>query len=260
MKRIIFILTLVAGCLTANAQVQQQFGIQIGSQGNLLRQNSLTEEKKLGLANNLNGPQIGIAYETDFYKGLGTYIALNYSYSMQFAKSTPSMSNNFETQTATLYHSLNIPFQLQFRYLLAQKTWVALYTGPMFQFGLKMQQIQTTQQPIAGLDPDKTTKNEYQYNYDYYIIHEQASRNIHSDADNDGRRDFNRFNPMWSVGGAFQFHQFFIRGGYSWGIANLYYDRTFTDLNNQASSWIRRVRHDEWSVSIGWYFAYTRND
>lgn len=245
--------------LTANAQVQQQIAIQIGSQGNLLRQNSSTDNT-VKLANNLNGPQIGIAYDVDFYKGIGLYLAANYSYGVQIKQSTPDMTNNFEVRTTTVYHSVNIPIDLQYRFLLAHKTWISIYTGPMFQVGLKMQQLQTTEQPIAGLDPRRTKTNEYQYSYDYFIISNQANANKLSDADNDGRRDYNRFNPLWSLGGAFQFHQFYIRGGYSWGLANLYYDRTYTNLADQTLEWKRRMRHDEWSISIGWYFAYTDND
>ena len=257
MKRIIFSLATLFCTLAAFSQVQQQIGFMLGGNGNLLRANSQADEKKLALADRLYGPSFGIAYDVDFYKGVGLYFGVNYTFGTQIKKHTPTVDNNHQLRTTTIYHAVSIPLELQFRYQLAYKTWITIYTGPLFQVGLKMQQIQTTEQPIAGFDPTKTRLKDYQYYYDYFIVSADARKNKFSDEDGDGRRDFNRFNPMWSVGAAFQFHQFFIRGGYSWGLSNIYYDRTYTKLSDQTLEWKRRIRHDEWSVSIGWYFAYT---
>ena len=260
MKRIFFCIATIICTFAVHAQIQQQFGFLIGAEGDLLRKNSQIAEKTLSLADNLYGPKIGLAYEVDFYKGLGMFLGVNYSFGTQIRKSTPSVDNDYELRTTTFFHSISVPVNLQYRYLLAQNTWISIYTGPLLQSGIKMQQIQTTEQPLAGLEPTKTRQKDFQYTYDYFVISDQANLNKFSDADGDRRHDYNRFNLMWSLGMSFQFHQFFIRGGYSWGIVNQYYDITYTNLNDQNSEWKRRLRHDEWSVSIGWYFAYTKHD
>jgi len=257
MKRLLLISSIVVSTLFVNAEVKQQFGIQVGTEGNLVRQNSLSDTA-VSLVHNLNGPSIGLAYEVDMYKGLSLYMAANYSFSTQVKKTDPGMLNNYQTGTLTKYHAIGIPIQLQYRFLLAQNTWISVFAGSLFQVGLSMQQIQTTENPINGLPTYKVNNGRYQYLYDYYKISDVSELNIFSDADNDHRHDHNRFNTMLGIGLEFQFYQFYVRGGYNWGLSNLYYDRTFTNLSDNSKEWMRRQRQDEWSVHIGWYFAYTK--
>ncbi len=257
MKRLLLISAVIISSLVAYAEVKQQIGFQIGSEGNLARLNTASDTA-LSLAHNLNGPTIGLAYEVDMYKGLSFYIAANYSFSTQLKKTDPNMLNNYQVSTLTNFHAISIPIHLQYRFLLAENTWISVYAGPLLQVGIKKQQIQTTENPINGLPVHKINGNQYRYVYDYYKIVENTELNKFSDADNDRRRDHNRFNPMLGIGLEFQFYQFYVRGGYNWGVANLYYDRTFTNLQDTSKEWLRRQRQDEWSVHFGWYFAYTR--
>ena len=255
----LIIISLLISATVINAQVKQQFGIQLGFEENLFRQNSLGNSK-YSVAYNLNGPKVGFVYEVIFWKGIGLYTGINYSYSQLFMRSTPSMLNNYEVHTTTSFHNVSVPIHLEYKFTLAKNTWITIFTGPWFQYGINLHQTQVTQQPIQGLSYVGRSGDNYKYGYDFYRLGENTLLNKLSDADGDGRRDLNRFAPKWGIGGAFQFHQFYIRGGYNWGLINNYYDRTYTHLEDQTQEWVRKARFDQWFITLGWYFAYTEEE
>lgn len=255
MKKTILTLIAILSLTPLFAQIRQSVGFQFGFEQDIFRYNTnnYLQPKKLTQYQLLNGGQVGLAYEILFWKGLGIYVNANYAYTTKVEKLTPAMANDYQTQTITKYHSINIPLHLQYKILLANQTWITIYVGPTFQYAISREAVQVHEQPIlkyATIGQEKN--NTFRYTFNYYTVHSDSEFNKYSDADGDFRRDFNRFNPLMGLGIALQFHQFYLRGGYNFGIANNYYDRTQTK-----EEWSRRSRNDQWSIAIGWYFAYT---
>ena len=73
-----------------------------------------------------------------------------------------------------------------------------------------------------------------------------------TDLDGDGVYDYHRFNVTWGVGAGFQYKQYYLRGGYDFGICNPYNDRYF---NHSISTYEfnRKGRQDQWSLKLGVY-------
>ena len=123
---------------------------------------------------------------------------------------------------------MEIPIEWQYKFEIAQKTWLILYTGPTLQCGLAFK--------------DKwylRTNNESES-----ILKEE---NIYSEQDmND--YTLKRLNVTWGIGAGFQYERYFLRGGYDFGLINPYKAHSFDNQDIHT-----RGRFDQWHIKLGIY-------
>ena len=105
-----------------------------------------------------------------------------------------------------------------------------LYTGPTIQCGLAM-----------------TWKR---YNQDYEGEKRKPTVFDGYDIDNDPDQVLKRLNITWGLGAGFQYKQYFLRGGYDFGIITPYKN---TDFSTGVHT---RGRLDQWNIKIGVYLWY----
>ena len=70
--------------------------------------------------------------------------------------------------------------------------------------------------------------------------------------DSEQSRDLKRFNLTWGVGVGFQYQQFFLRGGYDFGLVNPYKETNFNKMGF-ANDRYTRGRLDQWNLRLGMY-------
>jgi hypothetical protein len=128
-----------------------------------------------------------------------------------------------------MYHQLEIPVDWQYKFEIADKTYLILYTGPTLQLGLSYKQSTRTQMSpngdIASVDADRYTQ-----------------KSVFA---------LKRLNVTWGVGAGFQYDRYFLRGGYDFGILNPYKEATF-QVSDEYSPYTRG-RFDQWQIKIGMY-------
>ena len=181
-----------------------------------------------------DGIKLGVTYQTTLIKGFGVSSSLNYTHSTHVGAWTINPSSAaIKTKEDHNFHQLEIPVDWQYRFLIAKQTYVALYTGPTLQIGLANTYRYRT---MLG---DKIQDD---YKVDVYKI----------DEDHDGIPDYNRLNVTWGVGASFQYKQYFIRGGYDFGIMSVYRDPYYN--TSSESGWNRKGRLDQWQIKLGIYF------
>jgi hypothetical protein len=122
---------------------------------------------------------------------------------------------------------LEIPIDWQYKFEIAQNTWVILYTGPTLQCGLDFTKRNFTDN---GKEVTFTSEN-----------------NVYSV---DDMKDYalKRINVTWGIGAGFQYERYFIRGGYDFGIINPYKAQSFTGYDAYT-----RGRFDQWQIKLGMY-------
>ena len=183
-----------------------------------------------------DGVKVGVIYETNIIKGFGVSSSLNYTHSTHIGPWTVDKNSAaIRTKEDHNFHQLEIPVDWQYRFLIAKQTYVSLYTGPTLQIGLANTFRYRTK---VG---DEITKDE---KVDVYKI----------DEDHDGKPDYNRVNVTWGVGASFQYKQYFIRGGYDFGIMNVYRDGFDDRPSYNGGQWNRDGRLDQWQIKLGIYF------
>ena len=181
-----------------------------------------------------DGIKLGVTYQTTIIKGFGVSSSLNYTHSTHVGAwtVTPGMAA-MKTKEDHNFHQLEIPVDWQYRFLIAKQTYVSLYTGPTLQIGL----ANTYRYRVKV--GDEITQD---WKQDVYKL----------DEDHDGIPDYNRVNVTWGVGASFQYKQYFIRGGYDFGIMSVYRDPYFN--TSSESGWNRKGRLDQWQIKLGIYF------
>ena len=181
-----------------------------------------------------DGIKLGVTYQTTLIKGFGVSSSLNYTHSTHIGAWTVMPgSAAIKTKEDHNFHQLEIPVDWQYRFLIAKYTYIALYTGPTLQIGL----ANTFRYRTKVGDEIKED-----WKQDVYKI----------DSDNDGIPDYNRLNVTWGVGASFQYKQYFIRGGYDFGIMSVYRDPYYN--TSSESGWNRKGRLDQWQIKLGIYF------
>ena len=117
----------------------------------------------------------------------------------------------------------------QYKFEIAQRTWLILYTGPTLQYGLSLNE--------KGLrKDDKGNVTEYRDVNRYSL-------------DKNEHLALKPLNVTWGIGAGFQYVRYFLRGGYDFGLVNPYKSISFAgkDINT-------RGRFDQWQIKLGIYF------
>ena len=226
------ILCAILACATiqfANAQ-KQYIGVQVGFTQPTTRLNMPVSGKEKTLTPTaLNGFKVGVVYDATLVAGFGYTIGLNYTFGAKKTDWKSVGSNTYpRSYKSTMYHQLEIPVDWQYKFEIAQNTWVMLYTGPTLQCGLAFKDkwyVRTNQESES-------------------ILKEE---NIYSEQD---MQDYTlkRMNVTWGIGAGFQYERYFLRGGYDFGLINPYKAQSF---NNQDIH--TRGRFDQWQIKLGVY-------
>ncbi|MBR3647280.1 MAG: hypothetical protein IKN59_02700 [Paludibacteraceae bacterium] len=181
-----------------------------------------------------DGFKIGFRYETGLIKGFGVAMELNYGFAADvnsYAAVVGSSTLYKEKQDHYL-HYLEIPVDWQYKFMIAKKTYLTVYTGPTLQVGL-------------------SNHYEVRQKLGDQIINEYRINVYEVDEDKDGIKDYNRLNVTWGVGLGFQYDRYFIRGGYDFGIMSIYKDPYFNVTADDG--WNRKGRLDQWQIKLGIY-------
>ena len=230
MKRILIVILLVASTIKVSAN--DLFGFQIGYAQPTTFLNTPNNKNNL-IRTQYNGLKVGLVYDGTIIKGFGFSMGLNYTFGANI--SDWQSIGNFpypKTCSKSFYHQIEIPIDWQYKFEIAQNTWVILYTGPTLQ---------------CGLDFDKRN---FKDNNGKEIILE-SDQNLFSV---DDMKDYalKRINVTWGVGAGFQYERYFIRGGYDFGIINPYKAYQFDKVVGEGNP-RTRGRFDQWQIKLGMY-------
>lgn len=213
---------------------------------NELQKNASQKGKMFDQNTALHGFSLGFVYETSIVKGFGLQLGLNYSFGANLGKNLGgnNAGTAFKKKEDFFIHEIEIPIDWQYKFEVAKQTYLIVYTGPTFQtgFGFNHKVSQQRVNPTTGkYETIVTTNNFYkQYNTDGSLQDYDADKK----ADN-----LRRLNLTWGVGAGFQYQNYYLRGGYDFGIYNPYCDK-YDDLHNYRY----RGRLDQWSIKLGIYF------
>ena len=230
MKRIVLISVLVMSMVAASAQ--EYVGVQLGYARSITRLNApVMASKEVLTPRAYNGLKVGIVYDATIIKGLGATVGLNYTFganATKWAKKVSTQPTDYpQVRSRGQYHQIEIPVDWQYKFEIAKRTWLMLYTGPTLQCGL--------------LFKDKWYINDGKKEA---FTHEE---NIYSEKD---MNDYvlKRINVTWGIGAGFQYEKYFLRGGYDFGLINPYQAASFSnyDINT-------RGRFDQWQIKLGMY-------
>ena len=228
-------LLFIALCFAAIASAQtQSLGFQLGFTEPILRDNSISQKSKLAPTVTTNGIKTGFVYDATIVKGFGLNLSLNYSLSVDPGKwqVENQLMKAKQMRTSRILHTLEMPIEWQYKFKIAIDTWLIAYTGPVLQYNVVF-----TEKTRHRGDP---IKGEWE---------EPAINHYKIDKDGDDKNDFSPFNIQWGVGGGFQYKNYFIRGGYNFGIYN-----HFRDNYTNTKEYTNRGRYDEWNIRLGIYF------
>lgn len=232
MKRILSICLLMSSIIAfAHAEGKQYVGVQLGFTQPITRLNLPVHDQEKNLTPTvLNGFKVGVVYDATIVKGFGYTLGLNYTFGAKTNEWEKDGENGYpRIQKQELYHQLEIPVDWQYKFEIANNTYLMLYTGPTLQVGLSYKQSTrkqlTPSEDIASVDKDVYTM--------------------------DGVFALKRLNVTWGVGAGLQYERYFLRGGYDFGLINPYKEATFhvSDDYNPYT----RGRFDQWQIKIGMY-------
>ena len=228
MKRILTICVIAMTMTSLHAQ--EYLGVQIGYANPITRLN-VGDNKNTLFPTSYHGMKIGFVYDATLWKGLGVSMGLNYTFGTNVTDWTQKVSTQQglypQVRSRGQYHQLEIPVDWQYKFEIAQNTWIILYTGPTLQCGLAL-----NDKWYIRLNKDSES-----------ILKEE---NLYSEQD---MADYalKRLNVTWGIGAGFQYEKYFLRGGYDFGIINPYKAQSF---NNGAYT---RGRFDQWQIKLGMY-------
>lgn len=179
-----------------------------------------------------NGFKVGMVYETDIIKGFGVIMGLNYTFgtsATDWVKKVNNQPGKYpEVCSKGLYHQIELPIDWQYKFEIAQDTWIILYTGPTLQCGIS---LLNTKYLNTGKQTSITDSKE--------LYDENAGTDY----------VLKRINVTWGIGAGFQYDRYFLRGGYDFGLINPYVSQTFTGQDVYT-----RGRFDQWQIKLGIYF------
>ena len=225
MKRLALILFICAATIMASAQ--DYFGVQLGFAQPIARLNTPTTKTSL-FPTSYNGFKVGLVYDATIVKGFGVSMGLNYTFGNHTSawKQIGKLPYPQERSTGQ-YHQLEIPIDWQYKFEIAKRTWIILYTGPTLQCGLDL------------------TSKLYKTNNGKEIILEKDNSFYSEDMKD---KELKRINVTWGLGAGFQYDRYFLRGGYDFGLINPYKERSF--VGHDAYT---RGRFDQWQIKVGIY-------
>lgn len=231
MKRIVILVMVIAATMTS-VHAEEFLGVQVGFAQSISRLNTPVTKDVLN-PTNYNGMKVGLVYDATWIKGFGVTMGLNYTFganTTDWAQQYPNGGNFPQIRSQRQYHQLEIPVDWQYKFEIAQRTWLILYTGPTLQCGLSFQN-------------KDYTRNDYNSKGDNPKV-----KNYYSEAD---MKDYalKRINVTWGIGAGFQYERYFLRGGYDFGLINPYKAQSFSneDINT-------RGHFDQWQIKLGMYF------
>ena len=228
MKRILIICVIAMTMTSLHAQ--EYLGVQIGYANPITRLN-VGDNKNTLFPTSYHGMKIGFVYDATLWKGLGVSMGLNYTFGTNVTDWTQKVSTQQglypQVRSRGQYHQLEIPVDWQYKFEIAQNTWIILYTGPTLQCGLAL-------------------------NDKWYIRLNKDSESISKEDNLYSEQDMadyalKRLNVTWGIGAGFQYEKYFLRGGYDFGIINPYKAQSF---NNGIYT---RGRFDQWQIKLGMY-------
>lgn len=230
MKRLTLILFICAA--TAMASAQDYFGVQLGFAQPIARLNTPTTKTSL-LATSYNGFKVGLVYDATIIKGFGVSMGLNYTFGNHTSawKQIGTLPYPQERSTGQ-YHQLEIPIDWQYKFEIAKRTWIILYTGPTLQCGLDL------------------TSKLYKTNNGKEITLEKDNSFYSEDMKD---KELKRINVTWGLGAGFQYDRYFLRGGYDFGLINPYKASQFDYTDTNGGHPRTRGRFDQWQIKVGIY-------
>ena len=238
-KRILFTIFVCCNILLIHAESNQYVGFQLGFSQPITRLNSALPGEETTLNSTIyNGLKVGVVYDATIIKGFGFNMGLNYT----FGGNQTDWKNLNTVSTAQRrlkrqYHQMELVVDWQYKFQIAQNTWLILYTGPTLQYGFSMKEF--TYDRIGPTQPDELkqdlTKNYYQDEIDSKY----------------SPSSLKHLNVTWGLGAGFQFDRYFLRGGYDFGIINPY-KTTIFEISDDYQPYTRG-RFDQWQIKVGMY-------
>jgi hypothetical protein len=239
MKRVFLTFAILTTLLTV--QAQDYLGIQLGYARPITRLNApvMNTDKALN-ASAYNGFKVGLVYDATIVKGFGVSMGLNYTFAANKTDKVSATSVGLYPQLFSRgqYHQIEIPIDWQYKFEIAKRTWLLLYTGPTLQCGLAFNQ------------------KGYLFDGKQELPDTQGNKSFYSQED---MNDYalKRLNVTWGVGAGFQYERYFLRGGYDFGLINPYKAYQFTEMVNDGNP-RTRGRFDQWQIKLGIYFCETK--
>ena len=231
MKRLALILFICA--TTTMVSAQDYLGFQFGYAQPITRLNAPTAKTTL-TPTSYNGFKVGLLYETTIVKGFGVTMGLNYTFAANatdwMKKVTNQPAEYPKVRSKGQYHQLEIPVDWQYKFEIAKRTWLILYTGPTLQCGLSF-----------------TKKNYINNGKDAQQDVANPTDDIYSEEDMKDNT-LKRLNVTWGIGAGFQYERYFLRGGYDFGLINPYKSQSFVGKDIYT-----RGRFDQWQIKLGIY-------
>ena len=208
---------------------EDYLGVQVGYARSITRLNTVASGKTLD-PTGYDGLKVGLVYDATIIKGFGVSIGLNYT----FGANATDWMKKYETlypqiRSRGQYHQLEVPVDWQYKFEIAKRTWLMLYTGPTLQCGLIFKD------KWYARSDDKSDA----------FTHEE---NLYSEEDMEDYA-LKRLNVTWGIGAGFQYERYFLRGGYDFGLINPYKAQSFMGVDVYT-----RGRFDQWQVKLGMYF------
>lgn len=230
MKRLTLILFICAA--TTMASAQDYFGVQLGFAQPIARLNTPTTKTSL-FPTSYNGFKVGLVYDATIIKGFGVSMGLNYTFGNHTSawKQIGTLPYPQERTTGQ-YHQLEIPIDWQYKFEIAKRTWIILYTGPTLQCGLDL------------------TSKLYKTNNGKEITLEKDNSFYSEDMKD---KELKRINVTWGLGAGFQYDRYFLRGGYDFGLINPYKASQFDYTDTNGGHPRTRGRFDQWQIKVGIY-------
>lgn len=233
MKRILSICVMAIMVLTL--QAQEYLGIQLGYARPITQLNDpRIDAGKTLTPSAYNGFKVGVVYDATIIKGFGVTMGWNYTFganSTPWLKKVSSQPTDYpQVSSNGLYHQLEVPVDWQYKFEIAKRTWLMLYTGPTLQCGLSF-----------------TKKNYINNGKDAQQDVANPTDDIYSEEDMKDNT-LKRLNVTWGIGAGFQYERYFLRGGYDFGLINPYKSQSFAGKDIYT-----RGRFDQWQIKLGIY-------
>jgi hypothetical protein len=211
---------------------EDYLGVQVGYARSITRLNTPDHGKTLN-PTGYNGWKVGFVYDATIVKGFGVSMGLNYTFganATDWMKKVATQPGGYpQIRSRGQYHQLEIPVDWQYKFEIAKRTWLMLYTGPTLQCGLIFKD------KWYARSDDKSNA----------FTHEE---NLYSEEDMEDYA-LKRLNVTWGIGAGFQYERYFLRGGYDFGLINPYKAQSFMGVDVYT-----RGRFDQWQVKLGMYF------
>ena len=229
MKRLLMTSVIVMTMMTLHAQ--DYIGVQLGYARSITRLNTPENGKTLS-ATGYNGLKVGVVYDATIVKGFGATIGLNYTFganATDWMKRIHTQPTEYpQIRSRGQYHQLEIPVDWQYKFEIAQNTWLMLYTGPTLQCGLLFKD-----KWYARSD---NKSNAFTHEENLYSVEDMEDYAL------------KRLNVTWGIGAGFQYERYFLRGGYDFGLINPYKAQSFLGEDIYT-----RGRFDQWQIKLGMY-------